>query len=83
LEAKPMPKLTANERFYYNGRNVEMDETFVVDERDVDLLTHAVKPMARQPDRGEPEPEPEPEAKRADAKRPRATYKRRDMKAED
>jgi len=80
-----MPKLVALERFYYNGRNVEMGETFVVEEKDIDLLTHAVKPMAKEPDRGEPEPEPpevdntlpEPEAKRA------GRYKRRDMKAED
>ena len=71
-----MPKLTALERFYYNGRNVEMDETFVAEEKDVDLLTHAVKPMAKLPERGEPEPEPEPEPEAKAAR-----YKRRDMKA--
>ena len=74
-----MPKLVALERFYYNGRNVEMGETFVVEEKDIDLLTHAVKPMAKQPDRGEPEPEPEPEP---EGKRS-ARYRRRDVKAED
>jgi len=78
-----MPKLVALERFYYGGRNVEMDETFVVEEKDVELLTHAVKPMAKLPDRGEPEPEP-PEANidlpETPAKR---SYKRKDMKAED
>jgi hypothetical protein len=84
-----MPKLTANERFYYNGRNVEMDETFVVEEKDVDLLTHAVKPMARLPDRGEPDP-PEPEVDplgrtkkpTSETQGERRAYKRRDMKAE-
>jgi len=77
-----MPKLVAMERFYYNGRNVEMGETFVVEEKDIDLLTHAVKPMAKQPDRGEPEPE----TRKApyDAEQARAArYKRRDVKAED
>jgi hypothetical protein len=73
-----MPKLVALERFYYNGRNVEMGETFVVEEKDIALLTHAVKPMAKEPDRGEPEPEPEPEPQ---AKPTR--YQRRDMKAKD
>ena len=91
-----MPKLVALERFYYNGRNVEMGETFVVEEKDIDLLTHAVKPMAKEPDRGEPEPEPPelnidlPEAQLGRTKKPdaetqgeRRNYKRKDMKAED
>ena len=78
-----MPKLVANERFYYNGRNVEMGETFVVEEKDVDLLTHAVKPMASVPPRGEPDPPPEPEVDPIPEGTRRArTYKRRDLKAE-
>ena len=80
-----MPKLVALERFYYNGRNVQMGETFVVEEKDIDLLTHAVKPMAKLPDRGEPEPEPEPDIDlpQPDARsKPTTRYKRRDMKAE-
>ena len=78
-----MPKLVALERFYYNGRNVEMGETFVVEEKDIDLLTHAVKPMAKEPDRGEPEP-PEPEIDPPDpVEARRGRHKRRDMKAED
>ncbi len=76
-----MPKLVANERFYYAGRNVEMGETFVVDERDVDLLTHAVKPMASVPPRGEPDP-PEPEVDPIPEGKRSRTYKRRDLKAE-
>jgi len=84
-----MPKsLIANERFYYAGRNVEMGEQFDADEVDVDLLTHAIKPMARIPDRvePEPEPEPEPEARKESyhAEQARAArYRRRDVKAED
>ena len=83
-----MPKLIALERFYYAGRNVEMDEQFVAEEKDVALLTHAVKPMARVPDRGEPEPEPEkklrsPEKPEPETQGERRAYKRRDMKAED
>jgi hypothetical protein len=79
-----MPKLIALERFYYNGRNVEMDETFVVEEKDVDLLTHAVKPMAKEVPRGEVDPPPEPEIDPPDElSRTKRSYKRRDMKAED
>jgi hypothetical protein len=82
-----MPKLIALERFYYGGRNVEMDEQFVADEIDVDLLTHAVKPMAKLPDRGEPEPEPEPppepEVEAAATATKSARHRRRDMRAED
>jgi len=74
-----MPKLVALERFYYNGRNVEMDETFVAEEKDVALLTHAVKPMAKEAPRGEIDPPPEPEI---DEPRKRS-YKRKDMKAEE
>jgi len=71
----------ANERFYYDGRNVEKDETFDCEEMDVALLTHSVSPRARQPDVVEPqraarkeddEPTPKP-----------ARYKRRDLEAED
>ena len=89
-----MPKLVALERFFYNGRNVEMGETFTVDEKDVDLLTFVNTPKAKQPDRGEPEPEPEPLAlaetkaktPKAKPKEPEAKpqdYKTRAMKAED
>ena len=82
-----MPKLLiANERFYYAGRNVEMGEQFDADEVDVDLLTHAIKPMARIPDRIEPEPEPEPEARKESyhAEQAKAArHRRRDMRAED
>jgi hypothetical protein len=86
-----MPKLVALERFFYAGRNVEMGETFTVDERDIALLTDAVKPMAKHPDRGEPDP-PEPEideplgrTKKPDSETQgeRRIYKRRDMKAGD
>jgi hypothetical protein len=42
-----MTKLVALERFYYSGRNVEMGEAFEAEEKDVDLLTHVVKPMAK------------------------------------
>ena len=77
-----MPKLIALERFYYNGRNVEMDEQFVAEEKDVDLLTHAVKPMAKEaPTRRD---RPAAGARdRSDRKRKRRSYKRQDMKAED
>jgi hypothetical protein len=85
-----MPKLVALERFFYNGRNVEKDETFTVEESDVAILTHHHTPKAKQPDRGEPEePPPEPEAKakaKAKTKEPEAkaqNYKTRDMTAED
>jgi hypothetical protein len=89
-----MPKLVALERFYYGGRNVEMDEQFVAEEKDVALLTHAVKPMAKEAPRGEPDPPPEPEVdpekqlgrtKKPDSETQgeRRAYKRRDMKAED
>ena len=65
-----------------------MDEQFVAEEKDVALLTHAVKPMAKVPDRGEPEPraaKPLGRTAKPDAEpqgKPRS-YKRRDMKAED
>ena len=77
-----MPKLIANERFYYNGRNVEMGEQFTAFETDVALLTHAVKPMATLPPRGEPPPEPEIDPEPEAQAKPRA-YRRRDMKAHD
>jgi len=73
--------LMANERFYYDGRNVEKDETFDCEEKDVSLLTHSVSPRARLPDVVEPqraarkeddEPAPKP-----------ARYRRRDLEAED
>ena len=72
--------LMANERFYYDGRNVEKDETFDCEEKDVSLLTHSVSPRARlleaEPKRAaqkEPdEPAPKP-----------ARYRRRDLEAED
>ena len=78
--------LMANERFYYDGRNVEKDETFDCEETDVALLTHSVSPRAKLPDvvepqraaRKEPDPEPDPEP----APKP-ARYKRRDLEAED
>ena len=86
-------KLIANERFYYAGRNVEMGEEFDVEEKDVALLTHAVKPMAKEmeaaPKRaaklddkelGRTE-KPEPETQGERQKSPR--YARKDMKAED
>lgn len=60
--------LIANERFYYNGRNVEQGEQFDAEEADVSLLTHSVSPRARIPD---------PEPKQA------ASYQRRDLEAED
>jgi len=73
--------LTALERFYYDGRNVEMGETFDCEEMDVSLLTHSVSPRARLPvaepkraARKEKEDEPEPKP---------ARYKRRDLEAED
>ena len=74
--------LMANERFYYDGRNVEKDETFDCEEKDVSLLTHSVSPRARLPDvlephraaRKEPDPEPAPKP---------ARYRRRDIEAED
>jgi len=73
--------LIAKERFYYDGRNVEKDETFDCEEKDVSLLTHSVSPRARLPDVVEPqravrkeddEPAPKP-----------ARYRRRDLEAED
>jgi hypothetical protein len=74
----------ANERFYYDGRNVEKDEQFDCEEKDVSLLTHAVSPRARLPDVVEPQraarKEAEPEAE--PAPRP-ARYRRRDIAAED
>ena len=76
-----MPKLIALERFYYNGRNVELDEQFVAEEKDVALLTHAVKPMAKEAPRGETDPPPEPEIDPPEGRR--RTYKRKDMKAEE
>ncbi len=42
-----MPKLIAKERFYYNGRNLEVGEEFEALSQDVDLLTHSVSPRAR------------------------------------
>lgn len=73
--------LMANEQFYYDGRNVEKDETFDCEEKDVALLTHSVSPRARLPDVVEPQravrkEEDEPASKPA-------RYKRRDLEAED
>lgn len=42
-----MPKLIANERFFYAGRNVEKDEQFEAEQQDVALLTDANTPKAR------------------------------------
>ena len=72
-----MPTLIAKERFYYNGRNVEMGEEFEAEDADVALLTHHHTPKATTL---ELTPQKEPETK-AQAK-PRTTYKRRDMRAE-
>jgi hypothetical protein len=70
--------LIAKERFYYDGRNVEKGEQFDAWDVDVSLLTHALSPRATFP-------EPEQRAARAEAEpeaKP-ATYKRRDLEAED
>ena len=76
--------LMANERFYYDGRNVEKDEQFDAEEKDVSLLTHSVSPRASLPEvepqrrmvskEAEPEVEPAPKP---------ARYRRRDLEAED
>ena len=67
--------LIAGERFYYNGRNVEKGEEFEAEDQDVMLLTHHHTPKATTLVL-------EPQAKKSEPK-PRATYKRRDLKAEE
>jgi hypothetical protein len=74
--------LMANERFYYDGRNVEKDEQFDCEERDVALLTHSVSPRARLPDVLEPHRATRKETADEPAPKP-ARYRRRDLEAED
>ena len=67
--------LTAMEKFFYNGRNIEKEEQFEAEDIDVMLLTHHHTPKASiyviTPGKKKSEPEAKP------------AYKRRDMKAED